>query len=198
MPPPSLAPPSSLAPPLSLDSVVEESPPEPSSDSSDGPPHPTAPSARTPPVATRAHRFPAVPPVFLESAGRAAPARAVVDLIGRAAASHRAERQDAARGHQGTPLPGCASSLHRAPLSTCSVIGQIRERGTPAWVRHPRRSTPSQSAADLCGQITPAATGRSEEHTSELQSRGHLVCRLLLEKKKRRTSNRGQQQNRKS
>src|SRR5690625_5670320 len=29
-------------------------------------------------------------------------------------------------------------------------------------------------------------SGRSEEHTSELQSRGHLVCRLLLEKKKRR------------
>src|SRR5690625_5760615 len=28
--------------------------------------------------------------------------------------------------------------------------------------------------------------GRSEEHTSELQSRGHLVCRLLLEKKKRK------------
>src|SRR5690625_6656414 len=27
---------------------------------------------------------------------------------------------------------------------------------------------------------------RSEEHTSELQSRGHLVCRLLLEKKKQR------------
>src|SRR2546422_6275332 len=30
---------------------------------------------------------------------------------------------------------------------------------------------------------------RSEEHTSELQSRLHLVCRLLLEKKKIRTSN---------
>src|SRR5439155_9932790 len=29
---------------------------------------------------------------------------------------------------------------------------------------------------------------RSEEHTSELQSRGHLVCRLLLEKKKTQTS----------
>src|SRR5690625_6457048 len=29
-------------------------------------------------------------------------------------------------------------------------------------------------------------TYRSEEHTSELQSRGHLVCRLLLEKKKNR------------
>src|SRR5690625_6325400 len=30
----------------------------------------------------------------------------------------------------------------------------------------------------------PHAFERSEEHTSELQSRGHLVCRLLLEKKK--------------
>src|SRR5690625_6045517 len=29
-------------------------------------------------------------------------------------------------------------------------------------------------------------TSRSEEHTSELQSRGHLVCRLLLEKKKKK------------
>src|SRR5579884_4494252 len=29
---------------------------------------------------------------------------------------------------------------------------------------------------------------RSEEHTSELQSRGHLVCRLLLEKKKKNTN----------
>src|SRR5207253_11114915 len=32
-----------------------------------------------------------------------------------------------------------------------------------------------------------APASRSEEHTSELQSRGHLVCRLLLEKKKRRS-----------
>src|SRR5439155_19189546 len=30
----------------------------------------------------------------------------------------------------------------------------------------------------------PRERNRSEEHTSELQSRGHLVCRLLLEKKK--------------
>src|SRR5439155_23536907 len=33
-------------------------------------------------------------------------------------------------------------------------------------------------------------TPRSEEHTSELQSRGHLVCRLLLEKKKKLPSER--------
>src|SRR5690554_8013646 len=31
----------------------------------------------------------------------------------------------------------------------------------------------------------PSAMARSEEHTSELQSRPHLVCRLLLEKKKK-------------
>src|SRR5687768_17640614 len=33
------------------------------------------------------------------------------------------------------------------------------------------------------GRAPTFATGRSEEHTSELQSRLHLVCRLLLEKK---------------
>src|SRR5215510_14232451 len=32
--------------------------------------------------------------------------------------------------------------------------------------------------------VNASSTWRSEEHTSELQSRGHLVCRLLLEKKK--------------
>src|SRR5207253_8872239 len=34
----------------------------------------------------------------------------------------------------------------------------------------------------------PMIIGRSEEHTSELQSRGHLVCRLLLEKKKQKNN----------
>src|SRR2546422_1346956 len=33
---------------------------------------------------------------------------------------------------------------------------------------------------------SPASPSRSEEHTSELQSRLHLVCRLLLEKKKKK------------
>src|SRR3712207_7890881 len=60
------------------------------------------------------------------------------------------------------------------------------------------RAMPKASAA--AGVIRPAATGRvdvraiwrsmsrsnrSEEHTSELQSRQYLVCRLLLEKKKK-------------
>src|SRR5947208_11499103 len=43
-----------------------------------------------------------------------------------------------------------------------------------------------------CGGIPQftATNGRSEEHTSELQSPDHLVCRLLLEKKKKQSNNR--------
>src|SRR5437660_8777418 len=43
------------------------------------------------------------------------------------------------------------------------------------------------SRTPVPGSVTifqPTLSCRSEEHTSELQSRGHLVCRLLLEKKK--------------
>src|SRR3712207_7788014 len=39
-------------------------------------------------------------------------------------------------------------------------------------------------AAEVVGAGFAAAAARSEEHTSELQSRQYLVCRLLLEKKK--------------
>src|SRR5205809_2843851 len=40
-------------------------------------------------------------------------------------------------------------------------------------------------------RLRPAGRCRSEEHTSELQSRLHLVCRLLLEKKKQRQARTG-------
>src|SRR5258707_5322989 len=43
----------------------------------------------------------------------------------------------------------------------------------------------SDTQADWPGRDDPASTTRSEEHTSELQSRQYLVCRLLLEKKKK-------------
>src|SRR5207253_7913684 len=51
----------------------------------------------------------------------------------------------------------------------------------------PRNTDPPETATPrLLGPQQPRRRrlGRSEEHTSELQSRGHLVCRLLLEKKK--------------
>src|SRR5690625_6076730 len=66
-------------------------------------------------------------------------------------------------------------------------------------IRRPPRSTlfPSRRSSDLArrpahgqgscpGDDGAAHLTRSEEHTSELQSRGHLVCRLLLEKKNNR------------
>src|SRR2546428_2033328 len=48
---------------------------------------------------------------------------------------------------------------------------------------------PPQPCPPECGGGTEqGACGRSEEHTSELQSRSDLVCRLLLEKKKKHNS----------
>src|SRR5687768_18474679 len=47
-----------------------------------------------------------------------------------------------------------------------------------------RRRRRSRSPISRCCAMT--CIGRSEEHTSELQSRLHLVCRLLLEKKKKK------------
>src|SRR2546423_6449588 len=48
--------------------------------------------------------------------------------------------------------------------------------------KRPRRATPP-----TCAKRDPHAhVGRSEEHTSELQSLAYLVCRLLLEKKKKK------------
>src|SRR3712207_7502145 len=45
--------------------------------------------------------------------------------------------------------------------------------------------TPQSSSRGLVGVLVRDCAGRSEEHTSELQSRQYLVCRLLLEKKKK-------------
>src|SRR5256712_2293125 len=43
---------------------------------------------------------------------------------------------------------------------------------------------PARRAMTAVASLEPSSMTRSEEHTSELQSRSHLVCRLLLEKKK--------------
>src|SRR5439155_26888279 len=68
------------------------------------------------------------------------------------------------------------SRRHRSPAHG-TIAG-----GTKALhhARHPGTYPPAGRSA----LVPPAIVPRSEEHTSELQSRGHLVCRLLLEKKK--------------
>src|SRR5439155_22055339 len=91
------------------------------------------------------------------------------------------------------PPPGSYTlSLHDA-LPICAVNEQGGDRGVDAA----REAADHPAGADLLADAThlvlddrrrrPGAShprARSEEHTSELQSRGHLVCRLLLEKKK--------------
>src|SRR5438270_7816187 len=69
--------------------------------------------------------------------------------------------RDDGRDRRHPPVTGC----------TARVQPDRRER---------RRTAPRGAAA-------ARARGRSEEHTSELQSQSNLVCRLLLEKKKKKT-----------
>src|SRR5690625_2499820 len=84
---------------------------------------------------------------------------------------------------QPPPSPGLYTlSLHDAlPISADSAFGW-RQAAVGGIVFGPAR-LPLRSAAGELRLREPVAE-RSEEHTSELQSRGHLVCRLLLEKKK--------------
>ena len=65
------------------------------------------------------------------------------------------------------------------------VLDEAHEKGIMVmmglWVQHERHGFDYNNEARVKSQLE-----RSEEHTSELQSRLHLVCRLLLEKKKER------------
>src|SRR5437870_7632319 len=56
----------------------------------------------------------------------------------------------------------------------------------PIWAGHVELRGPDGDRRRPPGRLPGGRRPRSEEHTSELQSRGHLVCRLLLEKKKKR------------
>src|SRR3712207_8099071 len=56
-------------------------------------------------------------------------------------------------------------------------------RSSSLWVRVTRFSYPPASSRRRIADPTSPRCPRSEEHTSELQSRQYLVCRLLLEKK---------------
>src|SRR5690625_3455624 len=62
-----------------------------------------------------------------------------------------------------------------------------RSRPLPPPGRSPGAGRTSGRSCTGCSPAPGRRTSRSEEHTSELQSRGHLVCRLLLEKKKKTT-----------
>src|SRR5690349_22217640 len=92
-------------------------------------------------------------------------------------------------------------SLHDAlPISHLAQAGgdhQLAAQRAPALLARQRSERLVGALQNALGaDIDPAAGGRSEEHTSELQSRRDLVCRLLLEKKKKQKhkSNKTQKQ----
>src|SRR2546429_5002699 len=77
-----------------------------------------------------------------------------------------------------------SNETHRSPGSGLSRSEGLATVFRSSAARLPARSSllsSSKSGAQVPGKV--GVTGRSEEHTSELQSRLHLVCRLLLEKK---------------
>src|SRR3989442_11010980 len=101
--------------------------------------------------------------------------------------------------------------IRRPPRSTLfpyttlfrSLLGERERRAVPVAERPPpgvehdalrplrlRLLGPAATLQQLHLGRGGAGAARSEEHTSELQSRPHLVCRLLLEKKKKKQSGR--------
>src|SRR3989442_11100679 len=79
-------------------------------------------------------------------------------------------------------LGGDASSLLNLPAPRGNAPGA---RGSAPAGRGAASGTPVDRLVRL-RELFAGANMRSEEHTSELQSRPHLVCRLLLEKKKKK------------
>src|SRR3989449_8588321 len=69
------------------------------------------------------------------------------------------------------------------------VISGFGAALAPGFVLRAHRALATRTRAPSCRSVGGLITmSRSEEHTSELQSRLHLVCRLLLEKKKKTPS----------
>src|SRR5437870_10202148 len=79
------------------------------------------------------------------------------------------------------------SAIRTMDSSSLRSVASVESRATvvlplPEGPQN-RYAAPSRTRLAAC-TTSPRVSTRSEEHTSELQSRGHLVCRLLLEKKK--------------
>src|SRR3712207_7784508 len=90
--------------------------------------------------------------------------------------------------------------IRRPPRSTLFPYTTLFRSGEPAEAADQNAFAVTQEFADQVGVETLSelaeacgdgslTLGRSEEHTSELQSRQYLVCRLLLEKKKKNATN---------
>src|SRR3712207_8260292 len=96
--------------------------------------------------------------------------------------------------------------IRRPPRSTLFPYTTLFRSASPVWMPTTQNTSPAgsvicqnepmsasrvapsdSSRATSAGMSSVSTSTRSEEHTSELQSRQYLVCRLLLEKKKNDT-----------
>src|SRR3712207_7434020 len=90
--------------------------------------------------------------------------------------------------HDALPIYPCRGANSQRTISRVSSARRSSHRCSGATWNSPTRRFRCQSSSTTpgIGVSSPASPSRSEEHTSELQSRQYLVCRLLLEKKKHR------------
>src|SRR2546430_10588883 len=79
--------------------------------------------------------------------------------------------------------------IRRPPRSTLFPYTTLfRSRAAAAYIpKVGGQTTTASSPARQKARVRRSMASRSEEHTSELQSQSNLVCRLLLEKKKKMT-----------
>src|SRR5436305_12034984 len=91
------------------------------------------------------------------------------------------------------PYSGHPRDLHSFPTRRSSDLPEPEvakpnpapPKPAPAPVPNAKPQPPAKPVKAPTSPSTRPEPNRSEEHTSELQSRPHLVCRLLLEKKKK-------------
>src|SRR5947199_5689120 len=90
--------------------------------------------------------------------------------------------------HDALPISP-AHSRNAAPYGAPAFSNCARQENyrTRRRLRRPNFARMQFDQRVACFQNSVGAIARSEEHTSELQSLRHLVCRLLLEKKKKKT-----------
>src|SRR2546429_1300513 len=84
-----------------------------------------------------------------------------------------------------TPIPSLFLFFFFNDTATTEIYTLSLHDALPISSKSRPASCSSRSSQDTPTIATRGISVRSEEHTSELQSRLHLVCRLLLEKKKR-------------
>src|SRR5687768_17653831 len=96
------------------------------------------------------------------------------------------------RPPRSTLFPYTTLFRSRAPPTSVTTTGRAAAMYSRIEFENPSAFELSTQASET---LSNSATCRSEEHTSELQSRLHLVCRLLLEKKNKNKENTHRQQN---